>query len=110
MKGYKFLKANEFNISTTRKYGHYDQKHEDYKNDHAMNQKFNHLDSYNSIEDDEKPYKPKKKRQADPIKIYDENSDEVSYRNLENDEKEKVLSQLLFHSAMNNILEMVTIS
>ena len=41
--------------------------------------------------------------QQDPIKIYDAKQSEVSYKLLTQYEKEKVLSEILFQSALNNI-------
>jgi hypothetical protein len=39
----------------------------------------------------------------DPIKIYDNEFDEISYNSLSLNEKQKVLSELLFQSALKNI-------
>ncbi len=39
----------------------------------------------------------------DPIKIFDQRSNEVSYKSLNISEKERVLSELLFNSALKNI-------
>jgi len=121
MKSYKFVKANEFNISESRMYGQFEQKHEQQK-ENFVNLKFaSGLESYQSVDDDERPYVPNAKKTKagrkeeefvglpDPIKVFDADQNEIMYKNLDLGEKEKVLSQLLFHSAMNNILEMVKI-
>ncbi len=117
MKSYKFVKANEFNISESRMHGQFDQKHEVQKSEHLINMKFDSgMHSYQSVEDDEQSYIPNAKKTKaapvktvvpDAIKVYDSNQNEINYKDLEMNEKEKVLSELLFHSAMNNIMEMV---
>ena len=73
-------------------------------------QKFNALDSYQSLVDDERPYSPKKAKKAvdeDPIKVYTADEKELIYSKLGMEEKEKVLSTLLYNSAMKNIMQMV---
>lgn len=58
---------------------------------------------YNSNEELDKPSKRKSAR-TEPIKIYDpQHQSQVDYKSLATEEKEKVLSELLFHSALNNI-------
>ena len=57
--------------------------------------------------------KPKKKKsaKAEPIKIIDPQLEaEISYKSLATEEKEKVLSELLFHSALNNIKQQQIVS
>lgn len=112
MKSYKFIKADEFNISSTRKHGNYEPREELQKHEKSMSKYESPLASYQSMDEDEKPYQPKSKKKKsalrDPIKVFDEQHKEVSYKNLATEEKEKVLSQILFHSAMNNIMEMVS--
>lgn len=39
----------------------------------------------------------------DPIKVYDEKNAEISYKILSFNEKQKVLSELLFHGVLNNM-------
>jgi hypothetical protein len=45
----------------------------------------------------------------DPIKIFDENQNEINYKNLNIDEKQEVLAELLFHSVLNNIKNQRTV-
>ena len=45
----------------------------------------------------------KEQSSQDPIKIYANEFDEVSYKSLSLNEKQKVLSELLFQSALKNI-------
>jgi hypothetical protein len=40
---------------------------------------------------------------TEPIKVYDQKEKEVAYKLLSNTEKQKVLSELLFHGALSNI-------
>jgi hypothetical protein len=46
----------------------------------------------------------------DPIKIFDENQNEINYKNLNMDEKQEVLAELLFHSVLNNIKNQRTVT
>ena len=58
---------------------------------------------YNSNEELDKPSKRKSAR-TEPIKIFDPHQhSQLDYKTLATEEKEKVLSELLFHSALNNI-------
>jgi len=89
MRSYRFLKAQDFNLTKTS-------LDSDTKPD--TNIKHN---SFEEILD-----KPKKKKSAkdEPIKIFDpRHESEINYKNLATDEKEKVLSELLFQSALENI-------
>lgn len=45
----------------------------------------------------------------DPIKIYDENANEINYKNLNLEQKEEVLAELLFHSVLNNLKSQRTV-
>ena len=97
MKSYKFLKSNEFNPN------YLSSRKADFKGE----KQYSRLDSYNSLENVNDLESPLKRIKNDPIKIYNQNQEEVSYKMLDPVEKERVLSELLFHSAMNNIIKMV---
>ncbi len=112
MRSYRFLKAQDFNLSKgwvffvlrslnifineTSKFNWTKLFLDDPRIETSI--------KYNSNEELDKPSKRKSAR-TEPIKIYDpqHQSHEVDYKSLATEEKEKVLSELLFHSALNNI-------
>ncbi|CAF0718314.1 unnamed protein product [Brachionus calyciflorus] len=52
---------------------------------------------------DQKQKEIDSKTHDDPIKIFNPKEEEISYKSLDQNEKQKVLSELLFHSVLNNI-------
>lgn len=119
MKGYKFLKASEFGVgggSQSKLERRTRDKYEARKEEHLSEQRFSALDSYQSMADDEGAFKPAGGKKAktlakgteeDPIKVYTADEKELIYSKLDLDEKEAVLSTLLYNSAMKNIMSMV---
>ena len=68
---------------------------------------FKNIEDQETLDHSQPPIKKKLNSASDPIKIYDQKQSEISYKQLSQMEKEKVLSELLFQSALNNIKKQV---